>query len=328
MSIEISVIIPVYNVEKYLSKCLDSVLEQDFDSFEIVAVNDGSKDSSGKILEEYAKNNEKIVLVNQENKGLGGARNTGIANAKGKYLFFLDSDDAIKPGTLSALYNDAVRNDADIVWFGMDYVLEDGKVILTRRANENGSRVVTQDECPLLYADDSYICNKLVKRKLFTENNISFPERAWYEDLKTLPKLVLEADKIVLSDKVCYNYLQRAESIMHVPNTDRNIEMIDAVEDVLLYYKKKKAFEKYYESLEYMAVLHILVLCTVRVASIDPKHKLLRKFYDFVNEQFPNFRENKKIKTNFTFRHKIIYAFSKRKMYRMIYLLNKLNNLR
>ena len=328
MSINVSVIIPVYNVEKYLANCLDSVLQQDYEDYEIVVVNDGSTDSCGQILEEYAKNYSKINLVTQKNKGLGGARNTGIDNSKGKYLLFLDSDDSMKQGTLSGLYKEITENQVDIVWFGMDYIGEDGSLISTRRASENGCRVVTQDECPLLYANDSYAWNKLYKRELFTENNIRFPERAWYEDLKTLPKLVLHSDKILLSDKVLYNYLQRNDSIMHIPNADRNIEMIDTVQDVLDYYKEQNAFEKYYESLEYMTVLHVLVFCTLRVASINPKHPLLKKLYEFTKTNFPNFKNNKEVKSKFTLRHKIIYTFSKLKMYRMLYLLNKLNNLR
>lgn len=328
MSLKFSVIIPVYNVENYLSKCLESVLRQDFDSYEIVAVNDGSKDSCGEILKEYVSQNNKLVVVEQENKGLGGARNAGVEKATGEYIFFLDSDDTMAPDTLSQLCKETNENDVDIVCFGMNYVNEDSSIISTRKANENGCRVVTQDEYPLLFANDSYVCNKLFKRKLFIDNNIRFPDRAWYEDLKTLPKLVLKSDRILLSDKVFYNYLQRVDSIMHVPNTDRNIEMIDTVSDVLSYYKKQNAFDKYYESLEYMTVLHVLVFATLRVASIDPKHHLLKKFNTFVKENFPNYKNNVKVKTDFTFRHKLIYEFSKRKMYRMLFLLNKLNKLR
>lgn len=328
MSLNISVIIPVYNVENYLPKCLDSVLQQDYDSYEIIVVNDGSKDSCGEILKEYASRNSKLVVVEQENKGLGGARNAGIEKATGEYIFFLDSDDTMASNTLSELYKEANENQVDMVCFGMNYVNEDSLVTSTRKANENGCRVVTQEEYPLLFANDSYVCNKLFKRRLFIDNNIRFPDRAWYEDLKTLPKLVLKSDKILLSDKVFYNYLQRADSIMHIPNTDRNIEMIDAVSDVLNYYKEENAFDKYFESLEYMTVLHVLVFATLRVASINPKHELLKKFNDFVSENFPNYQNNVKVKTDFTFRHKLIYEFSKRKMYTMLYVLNKLNNLR
>ena len=324
----ISVIIPVYNVEKYLSKCLDSVLEQDFDSFEIIAVNDGSTDSCGEILKEYAAKNENILVVEQENQGLGGARNTGIEKATGDYLLFIDSDDVLKPGTLSGLYHDAVQTGADIVWCGMDFVDEAGNVISTRQANDQGVRVATKEEDSLLYANDSYAWNKLYKKDLFIKHNIRFPDRAWYEDLRTLPKLVLQSDKIALTDRICFDYLQRADSIMHVPNTARNVEMIHTVSEVLEYYKQEKAFEKHYESLEYMTVLHVLVFATLRVAAIDPKHPLLKQFHDFVCENFPDYQRNAKIKTNFSFRHKIVFAFSKRKMYRMLYWLDKLNKLR
>ena len=106
---KISVIVPVYNVEKYLSECLDSVLSQDEKDIEVICVNDGSTDKSLEILKEYKEKDDRIIIVTQDNKGLAEARNSGLNVAKGEYIFFLDSDDKMREGTLSKLYSTAIR---------------------------------------------------------------------------------------------------------------------------------------------------------------------------------------------------------------------------
>ncbi len=328
MSVQISVIVPVYKVEEYIDTCLQSALSQDFDSFEIIAVDDGSPDRCGAILDEYAAKDSRVTVVHQQNQGLGGARNTGIAYANGEYLLFLDSDDSLQSGALAYLYQTAKEKDADIVWFGIDYVDQTGTVTDHYQASASGVRVVTQDEEPLLFADNSYICNKFFRKSLFDQTGILFPPRAWYEDLHTLPKLVLAADRIALTDRTFYNYLQRADSIMHDANVARVSEMMDAVQDVVTYYKQQGAYEHYYESLEYMTALHVMVFAALRVSSVDPKNPLLLKFYQFTVRNFPGFQKNAKIKECFTFRHKLIFAFSKHKCFYSLFLLSKLNQLR
>ncbi len=328
MNTKISVIIPIYKAEKYLRACLDSVLNQNLDSFEIIAVNDGSPDACGDILSEYSKKYSNLKVITQENAGLGGARNTGILSAKGKYLLFLDSDDTLCGGALSFLYDTAEKYDGDIVSFGINYITEANDVILTYKATPFGVKCMAPYEYLLEFANNSYACNKLYKAELFKDNNVSFPQRAWYEDLATVPKLILNCKNIVLTDKIFYNYLQRSDSIMHVSNQDRNIEMIDAVDGVINYYKSKNCFEQYFDILEYMAILHLLVLATNRVAGTDPKHVLLKKFHQYTKSNFPNFKKNKNISISLPVRRKFIYAFSKRKMYRCLYLLNKINNIR
>ena len=328
MNNKISVIIPVYNVEKYLRDCLDSVLMQDFDSFEVIAVNDGSTDSSGDILSEYEKSYSNLLIINQENMGLGGARNSGINCATGKYLLFLDSDDTIAGGALSYLYKKAEQEDGDIVCFGINYVTEQGDTVLTYKASQSESESIGADEYLEAFANNSYVWNKLYKSELFKNNEIYFPQRAWYEDLATVPKLILHSKKIVLTDKIFYNYLQRSDSIMHVANEDRNIEMIEAVDSVLEYYKKNNSYERFYNTLEYIAVLHILVLATNRVASTNPKHYLLKKFNEYVTLHFPNYRKNSTLGKCLSFRRKLIYFLSKNKLYSCLYLLNKLNKFR
>ena len=123
--VAISVILPVYNVEKYLQRCLDSISNQTFDDFEIIAVNDGSKDSCLNILQEHAKKENRLQIISQDNKGLSEARNTGLMHANGEYIYFLDSDDAIHPQCLEIAYNFIKKENADLVCF--DYEHSDGK---------------------------------------------------------------------------------------------------------------------------------------------------------------------------------------------------------
>lgn len=131
MNAKVSIIIPIYNVKKYVSKCIDSAINQDFADYGIILVDDGSTDGSGEIADNYGeKYPEKIVVIHQENKGLGGARNTGgIENARGMYLLFLDSDDFIEKDTLSSLYTIAEKQEADLVMFQMRTVNEEGRTI-------------------------------------------------------------------------------------------------------------------------------------------------------------------------------------------------------
>lgn len=325
---KISVIIPVYNVEEYLDKCIQSILLQNFSEYEVILVDDGSTDGSAEICDKYSRKYTQIKVIHQDNKGLGGARNTGIEAACGEYLLFVDSDDSVKENMFSFLCNTAFENDSDMVLFGMDYIDEDGKIIETKRPLGSGIRNICSDERMEIFSVNPYAWNKLYRRELFIKNNIRYPERMWYEDLCVTPKIILCADRLTLTDKVFYNYLQRKSSIMHVKNTDRNSDMLAVVTDVLNFYRKEGAFDRYYQQLCFMTVMHMMVLCTLRVASDDIYHPLLKQFYNFTYENFPDFKKNSYVKENLTFRHKIIFTFSKRKMYRMVKLLDRLNKLR
>lgn len=322
MNTDISVIIPVYNVEQYLNKCLDSVINQDFDSFEIIIVDDGSTDGSLETAKEYEdKYRNKIKLITQTNKGSGGARNTGIEAAQGKYIMFVDSDDTIKPGTLSYLYQEIQRADADIAFFGIEFVKDDGTVNSALRPTENERVITSLEEYPICCYLDPSVCSKLFKTSLFKDNNLKFTEKVWYEDLRLLPKLALKSDKLVFLNRVCYSYLQREGSKMHNANVEKNIDMLDTVKDVIGFYKENGTFEKYYSPLEFMTAFHLMILCSMRVAGTDPKNHLLKDFRDYAKEIFPDFMKNKFIESNLSKRHKLILKLSEKKLYFAIYII-------
>lgn len=290
-----SVIVPVYNVEKFLAKCLDSIIAQDFDDYEIIAVNDGSKDSSADILSEYLTKTDKLRVITQENKGLGGARNTGIEAAKGEYLVFVDSDDYIAANMLSSF--SAIFDD-----YGFDILAFD-----CTRVDVSGNRLdqTKQDddkpvECVYLTQEQFMLFEptawaKTYKKSLFTDNDIRFPERLWYEDLATVYRLVPFAKKIGYLRLPLYYYVQQPESITHSANTTRMLEIVNAFSIVQEFFKEKKFFERYYAELEWLCVMHVLYYSAHRFLTRGYYRKQMNLLYDFVKTNFPNFKNNKYI---------------------------------
>ena len=199
---KVSVIVPVYNTEKYLRKCLDSLVNQDFSDYEIVIVNDGSTDSSESIINEYVSKYDFIKSFTKANGGLSSARNYGIDKASGNYLAFVDSDDYVESNYLKELYESITKDKSDIAVCEFSYVYSDGKVI---RSYSN-----------LNYTDDSlkkYLLTppmapiRLFKKELFEK--IKFKEGIYYEDLELCPKLIKFAKKVSFVDLSLYNYLMR-----------------------------------------------------------------------------------------------------------------------
>lgn len=326
MSCKITVVVPVYNTAKYLPSCVGSLINQSVDSYEVLLINDGSTDNSLEAAEELQRKHPDIIrVISQKNKGLGGARNTGIDNASGEFIMFVDSDDTVKPNALASLCNEITKAQADIIIYGLEYVDEQGNT-LSKTAELGEERLVfTLSERPLILATDPSACNKLFRTSLFRDNNIYFPEHAWYEDLRTIPKLMLEAEKMVFIKEYFYNYLQRPGSIMHSTNIDKNSDMLDSVEEVVSYYEKRGAYDKYFTELEFLALFHIMTLCTYRVAVNDPKHPLLGRFYDYTERRFPGYRDNRYIGEYLSLKNRTLYNLSVKKKYRSIGLLNKAN---
>ena len=188
---QISVIIPVYNSEKYLEQCLNSVFSQTFDEYEIIIVNDGSTDDSQKIIDSYKqKFPDKIKSLYQENKGQASARNNGLFHSSGEFVFFVDSDDYLEPCAFEKTYMVAKNSDSDIVCFGFFEVRD------TVKKEMKYSFFEEKDISVRYILNETSPCNKLIRRKIFVENNLSFSESKIYEDLELIPQLALYTQKI------------------------------------------------------------------------------------------------------------------------------------
>lgn len=318
-----SVIVPVYNVKAYLPKCVDSVLAQTDPDLELVLVDDGSADGSGPLCDQLAQGDSRIRVIHQENRGLGGARNTGIEAAKGEWLLFPDSDDWLEPEALERALSAGESAGADMVCFGFRSVDEEGRELaLFREEFPEGQGLSPQQRRDLLLMAPS-ACNKLYRAELFRRTGVRYPPRVWYEDLRTTAKLVPSCEKIVFSGFVGYNYLQRAGSIMNSAQLARNREILDALEDVLGWYRERGLFEQYRRELEYLTVFHVYLTASVRVLRADPGHPLLEELRAFTQREFPRWRENPYL-PRMGRKRRLLLALLERRMYRAVGLLFKI----
>lgn len=320
---KLSIIIPVYNVEKYLARCLDSVILPGKDGYEIIIVNDGSTDSSPDIARQYAeKYPELIRLISTENGGLGHARNEGLAVALGNYVLFVDSDDRLSDGAAREVLNLA-DEDFDICIFDHRFVLESGQVFKTVSDCDRDGEFSLAEYPELLFQPPN-ACIKLFRRELFGED-IRFPDRLWFEDLYTVPKLYIRAAKIRHVNKVWYEYLIRQGSITNSDNIGRNAEIITAVDQVIGYYKAQGCYEQYAAELEYMAMYHQLITATTRVNLIDRKSDLQDKLLEDYTAKFPNYRANPYVQ-RMPFKLKLLLFLIERRLRLAVNLIMRLNN--
>ena len=258
---KISVIVPVYNVADFLPKCVSSLLAQTYEDYEIILVNDGSTDNSGAVCDSYDREQEKIIVIHQQNQGLGGARNTGIAASRGEYLLFVDSDDYVHPQLLEYTVSAAEKHRCDMVVFDAVAVYPNGTQGPVYRCPLPEHQVVAAaDAKNMLFFSGAW--NRLWKKSLFTLYDISFPSRVWYEDMYVAGKAAAHFESVYyVSGQPLYYYLQRDGSIMHSPNYERiTRERIAAGEAVQQYYEQLNLQQYYSRELEFMWQFHCFFL--------------------------------------------------------------------
>ena len=221
MPVKISVVFPVYNVQKYLRQSLDSLINQTFSDFEIICVNDGSTDSSLEILESYARLDSRIKIITQENRGLSGARNTGIKIATGEYILFVDSDDWLELDALEKLAVHVDKFKSDITMFKLKYFNEDTskfssgpfttlEVIDSSLHNRNFNYL---DVIDVLFKVSHTAANKLYKASFLEKFDVKFLDGYYYEDLEFFYRVFLKSQKASLLDEFIYFYRIRDNSI-------------------------------------------------------------------------------------------------------------------
>ena len=322
---KVSIIVPVYNVEKYLPKCLDSLVNQTFKDIEIVIINDGTKDNSQEIIDEYVKKYPKIVKSYiKENGGLGSARNYGIMKAIADYIVFVDSDDFVEPNMIEKLYNKITNDKSDICIFASNVVDEEYKLIESKYIN-----IIDKCENNLKYILYSNICawNKIYKKSIIIDNKLEFRSKIWYEDVDFTIKVLSLSKKVSIINEPFYNYLLRSGSIMNNTNIDKNLDILLSFDEAIKYLKDKKIYDKYYSEIEFLAIYHIYITGITRIINIKTKMDLklttINKLISFMEEEFPNFKDNKYI-TCLNKRHKLVYNLLNKKMYRTIRFMFKL----
>ena len=257
-NIKVTVIIPVYNVEKYVKQCLESVINQTFKDIEIIVVNDGTKDNSIKIVEEYTSD-KRIKIINKENGGLSSARNIGIKAAKGKYICFVDSDDFIDKSMIEELYNVIEETNSDVV--ENDVFLYDNKTgKIKERKNENS---YCQEKGVYLYGIcSSEVWNKIYKKDFLIKNGIFFEEGIIHEDDLFLIKVLLLSKRISNLHKNLYYYrINRPGSTMTDINLERRLKALEVIVDKTREYRRTIELDEF--SILMLKILEIYYLIEI-----------------------------------------------------------------
>lgn len=248
----ISIIIPVYNVESYISKCIESVLNQTYKEFEIIIVDDGSPDNSIKIAQKYADIDKRITIIRKENGGLSDARNAGMQEAKGKYIYFLDSDDYIEDILLEKVINCAEKNNSDVIIFGyfVDYVDDKGSVKYTNNVFLNTTELEVKYEGSFIVDNNllamlGYAWNKFYKRDYLINNNIKFEKGvSLIEDILFNELALTKSKNIFILKNQLYHYTHRDISTLsttfYKDSYKLQIKSIKARENILKYWNIKE----------------------------------------------------------------------------------------
>ncbi len=297
----ISIIVPVYNVEKYIERCLTSLINQSYRNIEIIVIDDGSTDKSGLICDRIGKIDKRIKIVHQKNGGLSLARNVGIDYSKGEYITFVDGDDFIDSKMCEVLLDNLKTYDCDISI--CKYYLTESDDF--KKSDENYDvkvfkRNQAMKELMLGNYFRNYAWAKIYKRDLW--NNVTFPVGKLFEDVNTIPYVFNLSRKIVYSNYTGYAYFQRPESIVNSKWHVKKLDWIDASEEVLRYYQNNYP-EYYFEALNAFVYANIILLnCLCRNDKHDKKLEIrLRKnilsnctsYLKYKNKTFYNTTKNK-----------------------------------
>ena len=240
----VSIIVPVYNTEKYLPGCLDSILVQTFADFECILIENGSSDSSGRICDDYAARDHRLKVVHQESKGVSFARNTALDMVSGQWIVFVDSDDWIEPDLLKTALKAAQEHSADIIQW--NYIHEGGKSVNESQRLQPGSFAISADkEFPSWFA---MIWSRMYSRALIEENGIRFDTELFFGEDGLFSVQALAASKAIWNvDKALYHYLDRADSVintMDVRAVDNKILAAEKIEQELKKLRKDTLFRK------------------------------------------------------------------------------------
>lgn len=295
MNPKVSVIVPVYNVEKYLAKCLDSLVTQTLEEIEIIVINDGTQDNSQSIIDTYVKQNpQKVFSYVKENGGLGDARNYGLHYAKADYIGFVDSDDYVEKTMFEKLYMKAISENADLVLCDIEYVWENS----TERKKLVGFKLIDGiDTAKSIFLSPLFAWNKLYRKELFTNYGLHYPKKLWYEDIPVTIPIFAHAKIISYVDEVLIHYVQRNSSIMASKNTDKMNDIFEVLMQVYSYYKHNDILDKYRSEIEYLFIEQLVLYGSFRFFRSDSSGKLMSLALSIMQEYFPRWRENKYIRT-------------------------------
>jgi len=296
--IKVSIIVPVFNSEKYLEKCINSLVNQTLKDVEIIIINDGSTDKSLEIIKKFQKRHSNIVCINNKNHGIGYSRNCGIEKSKGKYISFIDSDDYIDINMMKNLYDFCEQNKLDIAvcdYYKINDITNEKGVV-----EIDDFEITTLNENKqLIYKINHSPWNKLYKKDIFIKNNIYFPINLKYEDMAVVIPVLKYATKIGKLNIPLNYYIVHNNSETTVMDK-RVFDIFDILEIVYNYYSNDE-YEKY---LEYLTVQKLTTYTIQQRYQNDKdlRKKFINDSFNYLNNKFPNWRKSKYFKSRNIFK--------------------------
>lgn len=293
----ISVIVPIYNVERYIDKCIGSIVNQKYKNLEIILVDDGSTDNCPKLCDEWAKRDSRIVVIHKENGGLSDARNAGMDIMSGKYVSFVDGDDYVNERYIEVLYNNLVKYGADVsqVSFNKEEVYSENEIRVEALDASVACKNFYISKMPQMMIN---ACAKLFKTEFI--GNKRFPKDRNYEDLFLVPRIVYYSQKIVISNEGLYCYVNRQDSITRISfNAKKMIDILWVMNENILYFKNNKALDMaivlYFHRKKLISKLNIYAYEENRHNEVPKKYKqglLVSKIKHFI---YMPYREKKSV---------------------------------
>jgi len=280
--VKVSVIVPVYNVENYLKRCFDSILNQTFKDFEIIAVNDGSSDGSQKIIDKYAKKYSNFKGYKTKNGGVSRARNFGISKASGEYYCFIDSDDYIDSTMLEKMYNEITSKNLDVVVCDYFKVYDD----LSKREYLKSVPNYSNDFSKNYLISYLMVAIRMFKSEIFED--IKFKEDFIYEDLEILLRIHAKYNKVGYVEEGLYYYYQRSGSIMHQLHFNESLlDIFDALD-----INRSSLENDYRDEIEYLYITHLLRSTILRFIDFKVAKKYVEKILTIMKNDYPKWYRN------------------------------------
>lgn len=288
--IKVSIIVPVYNVEKYLTKCLDSLINQTLSEIQIIIVNDGATDGSQKIIDMFQRKSNKIQAFLKSNGGLSDARNYGLTFATGEYIGFVDADDFVETDMFEILYNKAKQDDSDIVECNLRHTYPDKEDI------EIGKQI--QDKKEMLMFGRSVVWNKIYKRDWLLQTKVIFPKGLIYEDVEFFIKLIPHIRMYSYVDAASIHYVQRSNSLNNFSSV-KTLDILSILNNIYIYYREQGYLREYKEALEFFFARILLCSSFKRISGIKDKEQrkeAMKKNWNLLVQTFPNWKQNRVLK--------------------------------
>ena len=289
--VKVSIIVPVYNVEEYLERCLNSLINQTLKNIEIIVVNDGTKDNSQLIIDKFVKIDSRVKSFIKPNGGLSDARNYGLKYAKGEYIGFVDSDDYVDYDMYKMMYEKAKEKGYDMVVCDLNYVFDNKIVFCSSKVNKDLYNKEQIKEKMVNFYPTAW--NKIYKKEII--DKVEFTKGIWYEDVDFLYRLLPNVNSIGIVRKPLYQYVQRNGSITSIFN-EKLFDHIKIWDNILKNYKKNKKYNEYKNEIEYCYVKYLygtMIKGLIKSRNVEMLLKGIEQSIKKVNMEFPNYKKNK-----------------------------------